>query len=81
MELSAGWHVVAIAIELVVYGGDGMTIGQKPAAQMGADKTCATGDDNLHDLAPPSSPAAALSRSQHASTPSPKETHNAPHLS
>src|SRR5258708_39529475 len=43
---------------------------------MGADKTCAAGDDNLHDLAPPTSPAAALSRSQHATSPRPNEIHN-----
>ena len=32
MELNARRHVGASAIELVVYDGDGMTIGQKPAA-------------------------------------------------
>jgi len=32
MELSARWHVVAIAVELVVYDGNDMTISQEPAA-------------------------------------------------
>src|SRR5689334_24972206 len=60
MELSARWHVSTAAIPLVVYDGDFMTIGQQPATQMGADKACATSDDNLHNLTPSSSLAAAL---------------------
>src|SRR5262245_25225180 len=43
---------------------------------MSADKACATGDDNLHDLAPLISLAAAPSCSQHASSPRPNEIHN-----